>query len=69
MKVVFIGGGNMATALISGLLKKGSSPSDLLVVDVAEEARAKFEAMQISTAPNFIDSDFNVSWLDNEKII
>ena len=59
MKVVFIGGGNMATALISGLLKKGSSPSDLLVVDVAEEARAKFEAMQISTAPNFIDSDFN----------
>ena len=57
MKVVFIGGGNMATALISGLLEKGSSPSDLLVVDVAQEAREKFEVMQISTAPNFIDSD------------
>ena len=49
----------MATALISGLLEKRSSPSDLLVVDVAQEAREKFEVMQISTAPNFIDSDFN----------
>ncbi|MDA0237272.1 MAG: pyrroline-5-carboxylate reductase [Proteobacteria bacterium] len=59
MKVVFIGGGNMATALISGLLEKGSSPSDFLVVDIAKEARTKFESIQISTAPNFIESDFN----------
>jgi pyrroline-5-carboxylate reductase len=30
---VFIGGGNMATALIGGLLKAGAAASDILVVD------------------------------------
>jgi len=34
MKIVFIGGGNMAAALIGGLLRAGHSPTDLAVVEV-----------------------------------
>ena len=48
MKVVFIGGGNMAMALVSGLLEKGTKPGDLSVVDISVEARQKFEAMGLS---------------------
>jgi pyrroline-5-carboxylate reductase len=34
MKIAFIGGGNMAAALISGLLRTGRSAADLLVIEV-----------------------------------
>lgn len=40
MKILFIGGGNMASALIGGLLQQGSAAGDLRVVEVAEAARA-----------------------------
>ncbi|HEY0335834.1 MAG TPA: NAD(P)-binding domain-containing protein, partial [Burkholderiales bacterium] len=43
MKVTFIGGGNMATALIGGLLKNGWSPSELSVVEIDDAARARLE--------------------------
>jgi pyrroline-5-carboxylate reductase len=43
MKVTFIGGGNMATALIGGLLKNGWSPHDLNVVEIDAAARARME--------------------------
>lgn len=59
MKIVFIGGGNMAMALVSGLLEKGKKPGDLLVVDISEEARKKFEAIGINTSAVFSDSNFN----------
>ena len=39
MKIVFLGGGNMATALISGLLSKGIAADNILSVDISEEAR------------------------------
>lgn len=41
MKIAFIGGGNMASALIGGLIKRGVAPADLYVVDLGEEARAR----------------------------
>jgi pyrroline-5-carboxylate reductase len=40
MQLTFIGGGNMATALIGGLLKRGWNADALRVVEIAPEARA-----------------------------
>ena len=41
MKITFIGGGNMAKALISGLIKRGYSPSKMHVVEVSKERCAE----------------------------
>jgi pyrroline-5-carboxylate reductase len=40
MKIAFIGGGNMAAALIGGLIKRGVAPADLYAIDPNEEASA-----------------------------
>jgi pyrroline-5-carboxylate reductase len=39
MRITFIGGGNMATALIGGLLAKGISAEDIRAVEVLPESR------------------------------
>ena len=41
MTVLFIGGGNMADALIGGLLKHGFAPAQLRAVEVSGEARRR----------------------------
>ena len=41
MKITFIGGGNMAIALIGGLRKQGFSAAGIQVIDPVEEARDK----------------------------
>ena len=41
MKIAFIGGGNMASALIGGLLQKGYAAADLSAVEVEPAARAR----------------------------
>lgn len=41
MKVAFIGGGNMATAIIGGLLQKGFRAGDVVVADVHAPTRAR----------------------------
>jgi pyrroline-5-carboxylate reductase len=38
-RIAFIGGGNMASAIIGGLIKQGVSPQDIVVVEPSEEAR------------------------------
>jgi len=38
MKIAFIGGGNMATSLIGGLIADGCNPQDISVVDINEQA-------------------------------
>ncbi len=58
MKVVFIGGGNMALALVSGLLEQGAKPADLSVVDISVEARQKFEVMGLSVSSTLSDVNF-----------
>ncbi|MBS1189145.1 MAG: pyrroline-5-carboxylate reductase [Rhodocyclaceae bacterium] len=41
MKITFLGGGNMANALIGGLLKQGFAASDIQVVELNEENRER----------------------------
>lgn len=41
MKITFLGGGNMANALIGGMLKQGFAAADITVIDPGSEARAK----------------------------
>ncbi|HXZ10134.1 MAG TPA: NAD(P)-binding domain-containing protein, partial [Paraburkholderia sp.] len=43
MKIAFIGGGNMAAALIGGLVKRGVAPADLYAIDPNEEVRKRNE--------------------------
>jgi pyrroline-5-carboxylate reductase len=41
--IAFIGGGNMASAIIGGLLKQGMTSNQILVVEPFEEARGKLK--------------------------
>jgi pyrroline-5-carboxylate reductase len=41
MKIAFIGGGNMAAALIGGLIKRGTAASDIYAIDINDEARER----------------------------
>jgi pyrroline-5-carboxylate reductase len=41
MKITFIGGGNMATALAGGLIKKGWSAGDIGAIDIDQRARER----------------------------
>lgn len=44
MKIVFIGGGNMASALIGGLLRKGYAADDISVVEIDAAIRERVAA-------------------------
>ena len=55
MKIAFLGGGNMANALIGGLLAKGFEPRSISVIDVSPAARerlARQHGVRVSTAPD-----------------
>ena len=43
--IAFVGGGNMASAIIGGLLRQGLAPAQLEVVEPFVEARAKLQAL------------------------
>lgn len=43
MKIAFLGGGNMANALVGGLLGKGVPPASLSILEKLEASRAKLE--------------------------
>ncbi len=44
LPIVFIGGGNMAGALIGGLLRQGHAPSAITVIEPFEETRSRLSA-------------------------
>lgn len=55
MKICFLGGGNMASALIGGLIAKGFAAKDIAVVEQSPLARERLAAkypVRISTAPD-----------------
>jgi pyrroline-5-carboxylate reductase len=56
MKIAFIGGGNMAVALIGGLIRHGISQSDLYVIDVNEDARHRVVNQFAVTSSAIIDA-------------
>ncbi len=43
MRITFVGGGNMASALIGGLQNHGIPPSEIAVVEINAETRARLE--------------------------
>lgn len=52
-KIGFIGGGNMASSLISGLIASGHSPQDLWVSDVNQDAlKVLAENLNVNTSTN-----------------
>ncbi len=50
MKIGFIGAGNMATAIIGGLVRSEFNKKDIYVYDVFEEKLAAFDEMGLSVA-------------------
>lgn len=55
MNITFLGGGNMATALIGGLVARGADARAIAVIDVSPGARERLAArypVQIVTAPD-----------------
>ncbi len=42
--IAFIGGGNMASAIIGGLIKQGLNPQHIIVVEPFEDARTKLQS-------------------------
>jgi pyrroline-5-carboxylate reductase len=44
VNITFVGGGNMAAALIGGLIGKGHAPAAIRVVEIQAEARARLTA-------------------------
>lgn len=52
-KVSFIGGGNMAAAIIGGLMASGTPPTDIEVVEINADARAQLAArFGVTTQPD-----------------
>lgn len=53
LKISFIGGGNMASALIGGLIKQGVSAKNIFVADPYDQTRQRLESeLSIITAEN-----------------
>ncbi|MFT4508621.1 pyrroline-5-carboxylate reductase [Caballeronia sp. 15711] len=56
MKITIIGGGNMAVALIGGLIKRGVARNDLHIIDVNEDARRRASDQFAVTTSAAIDA-------------
>lgn len=60
MRIAFLGGGNMANALIGGLLAKGVERGAISVIEVSPAARERLAAqhgVRVSTAPDALTGE------------
>jgi len=62
LRIAFLGGGNMANALIGGLLARGVEPRAISVIEVSPAARERLAAhrVRVSTAPDAATGDADV---------
>ena len=64
MSIVFIGGGNMASALIGGLIAHGQAPEDIRVVEInPESARRLGDEWHVRTCQDAADAMTDVGTL------
>lgn len=66
MKTLFLGGGNMANALIGGMLKQGYAATDIHVIDPGVEARSKLSetfAVNCHASAESIATEFDLVML------
>ena len=54
MRIAFLGGGNMANALIGGLIARGFAAGDIAVIEISPAARQRIAAhgVHVGTAPD-----------------
>lgn len=52
MKVLFVGGGNMAQAIIGGLLAKGLSEGEIQAIEPFAPARAGLDGLKVRSTPS-----------------
>ena len=64
MKITFIGGGNMAQAILGGLVAQGQSARDCFAIEPHEAARAKLSALGIEST-----AGWNARTLDADVIV
>ncbi len=58
MKIAFIGAGNLASALMGGLIGRGATPHDLLAVDPFESKRqAAAQELRVATAERLASAE------------
>ncbi len=63
MRIRFIGGGNMASAMIGGLIQKGYSQTDISAVEISADSRATLRSQFKIDVLETIDASINSSEL------
>ena len=61
MKIGFIGGGNMASSLMSGIISSGVSSADIFLFDIDSEKCRKWKAEGVNIAENIVDVEKNIA--------
>jgi pyrroline-5-carboxylate reductase len=59
MKILFVGGGNMAQAIIGGLLSKGAKAADLHAIEPFADTRMALSSLGVASAECFRASDLD----------